>query len=534
MTSHYRHRRIYNPATVFPTPIEPGEIAVNTSNRQLAVGDADPASPGSMKQLIGVRFFDAKAQYAAGEFVVQAGVLYCSKDAIVPGAFNAAQWDLYASDAASKAYIDAADTAISTAYQAADAAIITDYQAADLALTSSVNSKLNKAGDSMTGALQLARAPQADLEAATKKYVDETVATGGTVPRADQIITVPLGGLSSGNVQLQLYELDLEGPAIASPVFTGNTPAPTPPAGDNRISIATTAFIAGQAATATPLVAGTAAVGASLKYAREDHIHPADPAMAPLDSPVFIGNPTAPTPSPGDSDKSIATTEFVAQAVVGVSGFSTGDVKLTFKSIADAGCVLANDGSIGDASSGATARANADTRSLFIHMWDHISDVYCPVYLGTTTPGRGTSAANDFAAHKTLRLPLALGRALAVAGSGYQLSGRALGQFNGEENHTLIAGEQASMPVGAMGVSASGPVTATLRTLNNDTGAPVPGNRMLKQEMGGDQFSPTYTDLAVTGTASVTGSTGAGTAAGGGQPHNNMPPTSFMNVMVKL
>jgi hypothetical protein len=32
---------------------------------------------------------------------------------------------------------------------------------------------------------------------------------------------------------------------------------------------------------------------------------------APLDSPHFTGNPTSPTPAPGDSDTSIATTQFV-------------------------------------------------------------------------------------------------------------------------------------------------------------------------------------------------------------------------------
>jgi hypothetical protein len=35
-------------------------------------------------------------------------------------------------------------------------------------------------------------------------------------------------------------------------------------------------------------------------------------AAAPLDSPALTGNPTAPTPSPGDDDTSIATTAFVA------------------------------------------------------------------------------------------------------------------------------------------------------------------------------------------------------------------------------
>jgi hypothetical protein len=38
-------------------------------------------------------------------------------------------------------------------------------------------------------------------------------------------------------------------------------------------------------------------------------------AYAPIDSPPFTGNPTAPTPAPGDADTSIATTAFVAAAV---------------------------------------------------------------------------------------------------------------------------------------------------------------------------------------------------------------------------
>ena len=56
---------------------------------------------------------------------------------------------------------------------------------------------------------------------------------------------------------------------------------------------------------------------------------------APLASPVFTGNPTAPTPTAGDSDTSIATTAFVANAVsagtAGVASFNTrtGAVTLT-------------------------------------------------------------------------------------------------------------------------------------------------------------------------------------------------------------
>ena len=62
-----------------------------------------------------------------------------------------------------------------------------------------------------------------------------------------------------------------------------------------------------------PLMDGVAAVGTSAMWARGDHVHPT--SGAPLDSPVFTGNPTAPTPTAGDNDTSIATTAFVQAAV---------------------------------------------------------------------------------------------------------------------------------------------------------------------------------------------------------------------------
>ena len=122
MTSHYRHRRSANPAVVFST-LEPGEIAVNTANRQLIVGSAAGGSPGSPLQLIGVRIFDATALYAVGDHVINVGVLYRCKAAVTtPGAFNVAQWELYAGEAPARAYIDNQDAAIINAFQAADSA----------------------------------------------------------------------------------------------------------------------------------------------------------------------------------------------------------------------------------------------------------------------------------------------------------------------------------------------------------------------------------------------------------------------------
>lgn len=64
---------------------------------------------------------------------------------------------------------------------------------------------------------------------------------------------------------------------------------------------------------------------------------------APLDSPDFVGMPTAPTPPPGSNDAKIATTAFVMQAIehhtAGVASFNgrTGHVWLTLQDVFEAG-----------------------------------------------------------------------------------------------------------------------------------------------------------------------------------------------------
>jgi hypothetical protein len=102
---------------------------------------------------------------------------------------------------------------------------------------------------------------------------------------------------------------------LASPAFTGNPTAPTATVDTNTTQIATTAYVVGQAGSAAPLVNGTAAVGTSLRYARQDHVHPTDTSRAALASPALTGTPTAPTATPGTNTTQIATTAFVTAAV---------------------------------------------------------------------------------------------------------------------------------------------------------------------------------------------------------------------------
>jgi hypothetical protein len=64
---------------------------------------------------------------------------------------------------------------------------------------------------------------------------------------------------------------------------------------NNSTNIATTAYVVGQASGTAPVMNGTATVGTSLRYARQDHVHPSDTTRAPLASPTFTGTVTIPS-----------------------------------------------------------------------------------------------------------------------------------------------------------------------------------------------------------------------------------------------
>ena len=153
---------------------------------------------------------------------------------------------------------------------------------------------------------------------------------------------------------------------LVSPTFSGSPQAPTPTAGDSSTKIATTNFVTSAlgvaivnlAPLASPVFTGTprsttapplndytnsipttkwvtdnvAALGGgipdapadSFNYGRKNSVwNNLDALFAPRVSPGFTGNPTAPTPPPGDSSTSIATTAFAQQA-----GFPSGTVML--------------------------------------------------------------------------------------------------------------------------------------------------------------------------------------------------------------
>jgi hypothetical protein len=107
---------------------------------------------------------------------------------------------------------------------------------------------------------------------------------------------------------------------------------------------------------------------------------------------------TVPVPN-GGTGLSAAT---LADLITALGGSTTGAFLYFQRAAAPAGWVVANGGTIGSASSGAT-RANADTQNLFTAWWTDYSDAQLPILTsagGAST--RGASAAADWAANKRL------------------------------------------------------------------------------------------------------------------------------------
>ena len=67
---------------------QPGEMWLNFPDRQIGLIDTTKTA----QPVIAVRFFSTSANYAAGDFVVQAGGIWVAKASVTAGAFNPTQW----------------------------------------------------------------------------------------------------------------------------------------------------------------------------------------------------------------------------------------------------------------------------------------------------------------------------------------------------------------------------------------------------------------------------------------------------------
>ena len=264
--------------------------------------------------------------------------------------------------------------------------------------------------------------------------------------------------------------------------------------------------------------------------------------------------------------------------------WSPGDVKLSIRAAADTGWILMNDGTVGNASSGASTRANADTEDMFGQVWDNITNAYCPIYDSAgAVSTRGASAAADYAANKRIRLPRTVGRAMAGAGSTGAYSSTFTstvanpGVMTVDSNLSLYTGatvQVASTTTLPTGLSAATDyyvirtnattlsLATSLANAHAGTGINITGagsgthtmtmslsTRTLGQHVGEEIHSTTlaengpHTHVEQTYTGASSGVTAGGVSvqgsgntgsSGSGTPHNTMEPTTFLNVMMKL
>lgn len=211
-----------------------------------------------------------------------------------------------------------------------------------------------------------------------------------------------------------------------------------------------------------------------------------------------------------------------------------GFIQACLTSVLPAGWLWLNGTTIGNASSAATGRANADCLGLFTILWDALSDTNAPV-----SGGRGATAALDFAANKRLTLPNFAGYVPAgrdemngvaavskLTSTYFGSSGSTLGNANGAESKTIA---QANIP------SYTLPDTLTATTsvnLGNETLVHRGGTAT---DLGGGSGSGFNNTTRVTITASATTTiNGSVTSGGSGTPLSIVQPTYITNYMIKL
>ena len=178
------------------------------------------------------------------------------------------------------------------------------------------------------------------------------VSSGSSVPT--QAITDNSRKIASTEFVQKIAEvgngkLDTKAP-VASPVFTGAPKAPTPVAGSNDDSIATTAYVKGtvdgavstKAPIASPNLTGrptaptpsqnsndTQIATTAYVTAKANAINTEVDKKAPLSNPTFSGKPTAPHPTANSNDNQIATTQFVNNTVGAYAAAANGKAEKT-------------------------------------------------------------------------------------------------------------------------------------------------------------------------------------------------------------
>lgn len=197
-----------------------------------------------------------------------------------------------------------------------------------------------------------------------------------------------------------------------------------------------------------------------------------------------------------------------------------------FLDLPDDNWLFLNGSTIGDASSGATALASANTESLFTKLWTDWDNTKLPIQNSSGVPTtRGASAAADFAAHKRLPLPDARGRAVIGAGQGSGLTNRVLGVTVGAESANIAHTHDVSVANHTHSVTVADHTHAlTLSTLNYGGGEAIWADFAMT--------SPSGAGGAQTVTSGTGGAQTVTSTSSGSSTQTIMQPSLVMNKII--
>lgn len=138
--------------------------------------------------------------------------------------------------------------------------------------------------------------------------------------------------------------------------------------------------------------------------------------VAPMTGPLNMNGFRASNIADAESGSDAVTLDQVTALVSNLRLVPVGAIQPMRTKVAPAGWLIEDGKTIGNAASGATGRANADTVDLFTHLWTQFTNTELPIQTSAGAAStRGGSAAADFAANK--RMPLFDSRSRFLRGS---------------------------------------------------------------------------------------------------------------------